>query len=568
MAPLGELLRLPVVFAGHNLKAEFLCLWWLGLSAPDRVWDCWTAEKALLLGLYHPRYKKERPADELEEAQAKEEAEEEAELKLDLPVTCARRGVAYRFAADKQRLQQSFLTHPDEAPFTAEQIDYNAADAEAAVRLLPAQTQAALSRGCLAHLLEVEMPWVQTNARMVYDGVRVDPEKCGALLAACKRHQERIGAELRDMGLGNVNSHPQMVEFFRGLGLLDLFRVRGGYSFADERLEEVENRHPAMARVRLLRKISRLLTDKAFTGELAGADGRLHPDHRQLGAETGRNAMRWPNIGGVGRALRPVVVPQEGYGVGEVDLAQIEVGIAAAFYNDPDLIAMFNGRDVYTQMAKSFFATELSPEALGLPDKEFKKRYGAMRDRMKVCTLATIYNITPHGLSAQLGITVGQAARELEKFLGLFPALARAQREEATFGAIRGYANVCSGLRRWRARRGAPTAWETNWLINTPVQGSAGVVFKVAGNRLYRRYQHYGARLILPMHDAFVFEAPRAKLGQVAKITGEVMRSTVQERFPALDPQVEINIDHPDCWNKDGKWRSLALWMVDPELAR
>ena len=90
----------------------------------------------------------------------------------------------------------------------------------------------------------------------------------------------------------------------------------------------------------------------------------------------------------------------------------------------------------------------------------------------------------------------------------------------------------------------------------------------MAGNRLYRRYQHYGARLILPMHDAFVFEAPRAKLGQVAKITGEVMRSTVQERFPALDPQVEINIDHPDCWNKDGKWRSLALWMVDPELAR
>ena len=54
----------------------------------------------------------------------------------------------------------------------------------------------------------------------------------------------------------------------------------------------------------------------------------------------------------------------------------------------------------------------------------------------------------------------------------------------------------------------------------------------------------------------------------MAKITGEVMRSAVQEYFPALDPQVEINIDHPDCWNKDGKWRSLALWMIDPELAR
>ena len=70
------------------------------------------------------------------------------------------------------------------------------------------------------------------------------------------------------------------------------------------------------------------------------------------------------------------------------------------------------------------------------------------------------------------------------------------------------------------------------------------------------------------MHDAFVFEAPTASLGKVAKVTAEVMRSTVQEYFPALDPQVKINIDHPDCWYKDGKWRSLALWMIDPELAR
>jgi DNA polymerase-1 len=103
---------------------------------------------------------------------------------------------------------------------------------------------------------------------------------------------------------------------------------------------------------------------------------------------------------------------------------------------------------------------------------------------------------------------------------------------------------------------------------NTPVQGSAGVVFKSAGNRLYRRYQHYGARLVLPMHDAYVFEAPRQHLQTVAKITAEVMRGTVQEYFPELDPQVEINIDHPHCWSKDGKHRSLRLWMVSPELAR
>jgi DNA polymerase-1 len=187
---------------------------------------------------------------------------------------------------------------------------------------------------------------------------------------------------------------------------------------------------------------------------------------------------------------------------------------------------------------------------------------------MKIFTLAVIYNITPVGLSVQLAINQGEAAAERNKFLAIFPRLSQALQEASAYGAIRGYAQLCSGLHRWRARNGHPTSWETNWMRNTPVQGSAGVVFKVAGNRLHRRYGHYGARLILPPHDAFLFEAPRRHLQTVAKITGEVMRGAVQESFPELNPQVDMNIDHPECWNKDGKWRSLTLWTVSPELAR
>ena len=93
-------------------------------------------------------------------------------------------------------------------------------------------------------------------------------------------------------------------------------------------------------------------------------------------------------------------------------------------------------------------------------------------------------------------------------------------------------------------------------------------MFKVAGNRLRRRYPHYGAKIILCLHDAFLFEAPRAHLEAVAGITGEVMRGAVQEYFPALRPQVDVNVEHPQCWNKDGKHLSLEYWMEDPELAR
>jgi len=564
VAATENLFRMPVTFVGHSLRAELICMWQLGLPIPGMLWDTWVAEKALLLGLSHANYKGERPVNDMEEADRKDEAEEEGDLRFNLLATCARRGVQYPFIGAKDQLQKSFLDHPADAPFTGEQIEYNAAAAVAAAAIHPTQVQAAVHEGCLNHLIEVEMPWVVTNGRMAFDGVRIDAEKCQAVLAACVPHQERLGAELRSMGLENANSHPQMERFFGGLQLLEPFRVRGGYSFSDDLLGEAENLHPAIPMIRLVRKIRRLQSDKALTGELIGLDGRLHPEHRQLGAESGRNSMRWPNIGGIGRVLRPVVVPEPGFGIGELDLSQIEVGIAAALFNDPDLIKMFNGQDVYCAMVRSYYRTELSPEAFAMPDKAFKKQFSHFRDRMKVFTLATIYNITPYGLSLKLGVTPEQAGIEQAKFLCLFPSLSVALQEASAYGGIRGYAYLCSGLRRLRARDGIPSKWETNWMRNSPVQGSAAIVFKVAGNRLYRRLQHYGARLVLPMHDAFVFEAPLKHLDTVAKIAAEVMVSSVQEYFPSLDPHVDVNVDHPECWNKDGHPDSLVRWLDDP----
>jgi DNA polymerase-1 len=277
--------------------------------------------------------------------------------------------------------------------------------------------------------------------------------------------------------------------------------------------------------------------------------------------------MRWPNIGGIGRVLRPVVVPELGYGLGEVDLSQIEVGIAAAVYNDPALITMFNGRDVYSRMAKAYFASELSAADIDLPDKDFKKQHAKLRSQMKVFTLATIYNITPYGLALRLRTTPQQAEEQQKRFLGLFPDLSRALRQASEYGVIRGFAYICSGLHRNRGRKGPATTWEGNWMRNTPVQGSACVVFKMAGNRLYRRYQHYGARIVLPLHDAYIFEAPLGHLEKVASITAEVLKSTVQEVFPMLDPGADINIDHPECWNKDGHADSVARWIDDPLFA-
>jgi hypothetical protein len=98
---------------------------------------------------------------------------------------------------------------------------------------------------------------------------------------------------------------------------------------------------------------------------------------------------------GLDRTLRPLIVPEPGFGIGEVDLSQIEVGIAAAVYGDDQLVEMFNTGDVYSEMAKLFYREELPEVDRDLPGQRFKKQYAAYRDIMKTCTLGIIYGMTP-----------------------------------------------------------------------------------------------------------------------------------------------------------------------------
>jgi DNA polymerase-1 len=225
---------------------------------------------------------------------------------------------------------------------------------------------------------------------------------------------------------------------------------------------------------------------------------------------------------------------------------------------------MFNTGDVYSAMAQHFYRDQLTEADRALPGSEFKRGHRTLRDRMKSCTLGIIYGMKPHGLAQYLRIGLGEAAALQERFMAMFPALKRALTNAAAYGVLRGFATTMTGLRRHRAGSRQPTSWEQNWLVNHPVQGSAAVVFKAAGNRLDRLYRRYDAWLIVPLHDSFVFEAPLDVLEEVARLTERVMCEAVQEYFPQLRPRAEVNIIHPTCWNKEGHADSVEKWMEDP----
>ncbi len=560
---LSELFRLPLPFVGHFVKVELFCLWRLGLQEPHILWDTFIFEKLLHLGLHHHRYKIQGKADELERIPAKEESDEDKVHGFSLVATCQRYGVAYRMAAEKERLQLSFLNHPAEARFSEEQIEYAAEDAVAAGLLYPFQLQKALQHGLVRHCETVEMDWVVTNARIEWNGVRVDERKRDEAIPRIGMHLEKLERHLAaEYGIRNTQSHKQLAEFFQGCGLLHRFLLGGKVRFDKKALKKNADLHPAITLLRAARRAADLLGDKLLSPDFVGADGRVRAEHRQLGTDTGRQTSRWPNFLGLDRVLRPLVVPAEGYGIGEVDWSQVEVGVAAAMYGDDALVGMFNSGDVYSSMAQHFFRDELPEEDINISGKEFKAKHKALRNQMKSCTLGIIYGITPVGLAQTLGTSKGKAAALQNRFMAMFPKLQEALALASHCGAIRGYAYTISGLKRYRAKTGEATRWEKNWLTNHPVQGSAAVVFKAAGNRLDRLYRQYDARIIIPLHDAFIFEAPFSALENVAALTSRVMCDTLQEYFPVLRPQVEVNIARPDCWNKDGDGEELERWIA------
>src|SRR5262249_29644817 len=153
----------------------------------------------------------------------------------------------------------------------AEQVEYAAADAVAAASLYLPQVKAATLAGIRQHLDAVEMPWVSTNAHMIWTGVLKDAALCRRVENAAGEHRAALLSRLAGHGIANPESHPQLKCFFDRQGLLHLFRRRGKISFAKEVLEECESYHPAIRLLRSVRRINSLLESRFLADDFVGS---------------------------------------------------------------------------------------------------------------------------------------------------------------------------------------------------------------------------------------------------------------------------------------------------------
>lgn len=558
---IDRLLRLHTVFVAHYFNAEFKTLWALGLDpALAATYDTWVAARALTLGRGH------RSIDLLAEARAEDDPAAAAEAQqllvghLSLLGQCSLYGITHPYAAAKEVMRGSFLAAARTGAFSPEQIEYAAADAAATLRLYLAQQRDVIAAGLYPHLTQVEFPFAVANARMEWDGVPVSRERLSRLRQGLEQAVALHRRALVEGGLPNPDSPAQALAFLRSRGH-EARLMRGGRATTkDEVLEQIEPLDPIVTHLRRYRRYARLLADPLLAGRLIGSDGRLHPDHRHLGARTGRSSCSAPNIVGITKTFRPIVAALPGRAIVELDYAQIEVGICAAEHHDEALIAAFNSGDVYAAVAQHFYRDRLTAGERRLSVADFKRHRPDLRNQIKTFVLAVLYNMQAQAVADRFGISLVEAERQRTAFLDCYPAIRTAMGTAAADGRVRGYAPVVGGLRR-HIRAGGKAV---NQFINTPVQGSAGVVFRAAIVRLYQHFRGSRTCLVLAIHDAVVIECDQAAAEAASREASQIMIDAVCQYYPAIQPRVEVNATDTSCWNKDGKADSLDRFLADP----
>jgi DNA polymerase-1 len=390
-------------------------------------------------------------------------------------------------------------------------------------------------------LRDVEMPLVEVLVDMEWEGINVDR-------ALFTRLGEELGADLRRLEIEisqvagvdlNINSPRQLATIlFEKQQLPVLKKTKTGPSTDADVLEQLAAMGHDLPRLileyRELQKLKSTYVD-TLPATINPRTGRIHTSFNQAGAATGRLSSSDPNLQNIpvrtlrGEEIRRGFIPREGWTFLVADYSQIELRLMAHLSGDPAFIEAFNqGGDIHRQTAALIFnvpADQVTPE---------------MRAAAKTVNFATIYGQGPFALSRQLNISLEDArsfiARYFERFAGVRAFLDRS----IALAREQGYVETIFKRRRYipeiRDRNFNMRAYGERNAQNSPLQGSAADLIKVAMTRIHRAIREEGlrGRMLLQVHDELVFDVPPEELDQMKGLVKSHMESVVELRVPLV----------------------------------
>lgn len=396
------------------------------------------------------------------------------------------------------------------------------------------------AQGMLKVLREIEIPLSEVLASMEHEGIALDSE---ALAKFGEEIQPKI-AELEDKVCDiaghkfNIGSPKQLsIVLFEEMKLpVSKKRKTGYYSTDSETLEALIDKSPIIAPILEYRKLTKLYN--TYVKGLQNAvseDGRMYTTFKQTETRTGRISSAEPNIQNIpvrtelGRNFRKFLTAGEGKVLCDADYSQIELRVLASLSNDKVMIETFKeGRDIHAETAESVFR-----KTAGQSDPD-------LRRKAKAVNFGIVYGIGAFSLAKDIGTTVGDAKQYIDDYLAHFSGVKQYMDTNTQSAEADGYAVTMFGRRRF-----IPEILSTNKVIkalgkriamNTPIQGTAADIIKIAMIRVYRRLKKElpQAKLILQVHDELIVESPENAAEQALTILREEMQSAVSLSVPML----------------------------------
>ena len=385
---------------------------------------------------------------------------------------------------------------------------------------------------------DLELPMAYVLAHMEIAGIMVDTDRLSAMQSEftelLAQTQQTIFQEAGEEF--NIGSPKQLQHIlFEKLGLTPIKKTKTGYSTSVDVLEKLAAEAPIVENILKYRQISKIQSTyvEGLLKVVHSTDQKVHTRYLQTLTQTGRLSSVDPNLQNIpirteeGRRIRQAFIPShKGWQIFSSDYSQIELRVLAHITHDKNLQEAFKeGDDIHASTARRIF--HLGPDAEIDPN---------MRRQAKAVNFGIVYGISDFGLSQNIGITRKQARRFIDTYFEEYPGVKQYMTDIVASAKDKGYVETIAHRRRYlpdiNARNFNQRSFAERTAMNTPIQGSAADIIKIAMIKMEDAIKDLQATMLLQVHDELIFEAPAEEIPTLEKLVPSVMDSAVKLEIP------------------------------------
>lgn len=419
--------------------------------------------------------------------------------------------------------------------------DYACEDADLTLRLKDVLASEIEKHGVEELFSNIEMPLVPVLTDMEMTGVKLDTKSLDNY--AVELREQIIALEKEIIGMAgqefNVSSPKQLGEI-----LFEKLRIDPNakltktkqYSTNEEVLAQLAHKHPIVGKVLDFRGLKKLLNTYVETLPqlINSRTGKIHTSYNQAITATGRLSSNNPNLQNIpirdenGREIRKAFIPSDSNHLFlSADYSQIELRIMAALSQDPQMMEAFGkNEDIHAITASKIYKVpleEVTPE---------------MRRKAKTANFGIIYGISAFGLSQRLNISRSEAKELIDGYFENFPRVKEYMDKSIEMARNDGYVQTIMGRRRYlndiNSNNAVVRGMAERNAINTPIQGSAADIIKLAMIKIHTEFQTYAlkSKMVLQVHDELNFDVYKPELEKVEQIVKENMENAVKIKVP------------------------------------